>query len=87
MTNSQLTLALPRGRILKESLPLLAAAGIEMLAEQGNDRRLIFETTATDVRILIIRAADVPTFVSYGAADVGVVGKDVLLENDTLQSL
>lgn len=80
--SNTLTIALPRGRILRDSLPLLAAAGIGLSENPEGSRKLIFETTHPNVRILIIRASDVPTFVSYGAADMGVAGKDVLLEND-----
>lgn len=79
---NKLTIALSKGRILKDSIPLLAAAGIELLEAPEDSRKLIFETSHPDVRILIIRASDVPTFVSYGAADMGVAGKDVLIEND-----
>ncbi|MCW8963113.1 MAG: ATP phosphoribosyltransferase [Gammaproteobacteria bacterium] len=78
----KLTIALSKGRILKDSLPLLAAAGIELLESPDDSRKLIFDTSHPEVRILVIRASDVPTFVSYGAADMGVAGKDVLLEND-----
>ena len=78
----KLTIALSKGRNLKDSLPLLAAAGIELLESPDDSRKLIFDTSNPDVRLLIIRASDVPTFVSYGAADMGVAGKDVLLEND-----
>lgn len=82
MENNKLTIALSKGRILEDSLPLLSAAGIELQESPEDSRKLIFDTTNPDVRLLIIRASDVPTFVSYGAADVGVAGKDVLLEND-----
>lgn len=84
MTNlsHKLTIALSKGRILKDSLPLLAAAGVELLESPEESRKLIFDTSHPEVRLLIIRASDVPTFVSYGAADMGVAGKDVLLEND-----
>jgi len=80
--NDKLTIALSKGRILKDSLPLLASAGIELEESPDDSRKLIFDTTNPLVRILIIRASDVPTFVSYGAADMGVAGKDVLLESD-----
>lgn len=80
--HTQLTIALSKGRILKDSLPLLSAAGIELLESPDDSRKLIFDTTHPDIRLLVIRASDVPTFVSYGAADMGVAGKDVLLEND-----
>lgn len=75
-----LTLALSKGRILKETLPLLASAGIEMLEDPDKSRKLIFPTTHPQVRILILRASDVPTYVENGAADFGVAGKDVLME-------
>lgn len=78
----KLTIALSKGRILKDSLPLLAAAGIELPESPDESRKLIFDTSHPEVRLLVIRASDVPTFVSYGAADIGVAGKDVLLEND-----
>lgn len=75
-----LTLALSKGRILKETLPLLAEAGIELLEDPEKSRKLIFPTTNPQVRILILRASDVPTYVENGAADFGVAGKDVLME-------
>lgn len=78
---SQLTIALTKGRILKETLPLLAAAGIEPLEDISASRKLTFETTSPDVRLLILRGVDVPTYVQFGAADVGVAGKDTLLEH------
>lgn len=78
---SQLTIALTKGRILKETLPLLAAAGIEPLEDIEKSRKLTFETTSPDVRLLILRGVDVPTYVEFGAADVGVSGKDILLEH------
>ena len=75
-----LTLALSKGRILKETLPLLRAAGIELLENPEQSRKLIFPTTHPSVRILILRASDVPPYVENGAADFGVAGKDVLME-------
>lgn len=77
----QLTIALTKGRILLETLPLLAAAGIEPLENIQKSRKLTFETTSPDVRLLILRGVDVPTYVEFGAADVGVAGKDTLLEH------
>jgi ATP phosphoribosyltransferase len=77
---SILTIALSKGRILKDILPLLAKAGIEPLDDPDVSRKLILETNREDVRLVIIRATDVPTFVEYGAADMGVAGKDVLME-------
>ncbi|HEC26514.1 MAG TPA: ATP phosphoribosyltransferase [Gammaproteobacteria bacterium] len=81
MTES-LTIALSKGRILDETLPLLAVAGIEPLDNPRTSRKLIFDTNQTNIRLVIIRAADVPTFVEFGAADLGVSGKDVLMEYD-----
>ena len=81
MSQRPLTIALSKGRILEEPLPLLAQAGIELLEDPENSRKLIFETTRPDVRVIVIRATDVPPYVRYGAADVGVAGKDVLLEH------
>ncbi|AZS49588.1 ATP phosphoribosyltransferase [Entomomonas moraniae] len=77
-----LTIALSKGRILDETLPLLAEAGITPTENPEKSRKLIIPTTQEDVRILIVRATDVPTYVEYGAADLGVAGKDVLLEYD-----
>lgn len=74
------TIALTKGRILKETLPLFADAGIEPLEDIGTSRKLLFETTLEGVRLVILRGSDVPTYVRHGAADVGVVGKDMLLE-------
>ncbi len=75
-----LTLALTKGRILKETLPLLARAGIEPEEDIAASRKLVFACTRPDVRLLVLRGTDVPTYVRHGAADLGVVGKDVLLE-------
>ncbi len=79
--NESLTIALTKGRILKETLPLLAQAGIEPLEDVGRSRKLVFDTTRAGVRLVIIRGTDVPTYVRHGAADMGVVGKDILLEH------
>ncbi|MBR9813340.1 ATP phosphoribosyltransferase [bacterium] len=76
-----LSLALSKGRILDDTLPLLAAAGIEPVEDPRSSRKLMFDTTRGDVRLIVIRAADVPTFVEHGAADAGVAGKDVLVEH------
>ena len=78
---TEITLALTKGRILKETLPLLAAAGIEPLEDISSSRKLVFSSSKPGVRLLVIRGTDVPTYVRHGAADMGVVGKDVLLEN------
>ena len=79
--NNALTIALSKGRIFKETLPLLAAAGITPKDDPETSRKLILDTSLDDVKLVIIRASDVPTYVSYGAADVGVAGKDVLMEH------
>ncbi|MCI0732957.1 MAG: ATP phosphoribosyltransferase [Methylococcaceae bacterium] len=78
-----LTIAVSKGRIFEEALPLLAAAGIRPVENPNTSRKLILATTRDDIRLVIIRAADVPTFVEYGAADLGIAGKDVLLEHDS----
>lgn len=78
-----LTIAVSKGRIFKDALPLLARAGITPSDDPETSRKLILETNQPDVRLVIIRAADVPTFVEYGAADVGIAGKDVLMEYDS----
>ncbi len=75
------TLALSKGRILEESIPLLERAGIVPEEDLAKTRRLIVGTNVPDVRLVVIRAADVPTYVRYGAADLGIAGKDVLLED------
>lgn len=79
--SKQLTIALAKGRILTESLPLLANAGIELGAALDENRKLLVRTSVADIRLVLIRAADVPTYVQLGAADLGVVGKDVLMEH------
>lgn len=76
-----LTIALTKGRILDETLPLLKAAGIEPLEDMEKSRKLVFPTTRDDVRFLLLRGADVPTYVQFGAADMGISGKDTLMEN------
>lgn len=78
---SPITIALSKGRILKETLPLLEQAGIVPAEDIHTSRKLIFETNLPDVRLIVIRATDVPTYVEYGVADLGVSGKDVLLEH------
>jgi ATP phosphoribosyltransferase len=79
--SEQLTLALSKGRIFEETLPLLKAAGIEVTEDPETSRKLILPTNDPLVRVIIVRASDVPTYVQYGAADFGVAGKDVLLEH------
>jgi ATP phosphoribosyltransferase len=76
-----ITLALSKGRILDESLPLLKAAGIELAEDPEKSRKLIVGTTRDDVRVVLVRASDVPTYVQYGGADLGVTGKDTLIEH------
>ncbi|MEW5756992.1 MAG: ATP phosphoribosyltransferase [Pseudomonadota bacterium] len=76
-----LTIALSKGRIFKETLPLLAHAGIIPAEDPETSRKLIIETNQPDVRLIIVRATDVPTYVQYGGADLGVAGKDVLMEH------
>jgi ATP phosphoribosyltransferase len=76
-----ITLALSKGRIFDETLPLLAAAGIEVLEDPEKSRKLILPTNREDVRVVLVRASDVPTYVEYGGADLGVVGKDTLIEH------
>jgi len=78
-----LKIALSKGRILEETLPLLAHAGIIPADDPNKSRKLILDTNLDDVKLVIIRAADVPTYVEYGAADVGISGKDVLMEHDS----
>lgn len=76
-----ITIALSKGRIFDETLPLLAAAGIVPVENPETSRKLIIGTNRPDVRVVIVRATDVPTYVQYGAADLGVAGKDVLIEH------
>ena len=78
---TRLTIALSKGRIFKETLPLLKHAGIEPMDDPETSRKLILDTNREDVKLVIIRTTDVPTYVQYGAADLGVAGKDVLLEH------
>ncbi|MEJ2181198.1 MAG: ATP phosphoribosyltransferase [Gammaproteobacteria bacterium] len=79
--NKQFIIALSKGRIFKETLPLLAHAGIKPVDDPESSRKLILDTNRDDTKLLILRASDVPTYVQYGAADVGVAGKDVLMEH------
>lgn len=76
-----ITLALSKGRIFEEAAPLLARVGIVPVQDPETSRKLILDTSAPNVRIVVVRAADVPTYVQYGAADLGVAGKDVLMEH------
>lgn len=81
LTVTTITIALSKGRIFDETLPLLAAAGIVPAENPETSRKLIIETNQPNVRVVIVRATDVPTYVQYGAADIGVAGKDVLIEH------
>lgn len=83
MSSNMITLALSKGRIFEETLPLLAAAGIEVLEDPEKSRKLILPTNHADVRVVLVRASDVPTYVEYGGADMGVSGKDSLIEHGT----
>ena len=78
---AQITLALTKGRILKETLSLLELAGIVPAEDIFSSRKLVFSTNEKNVRLLLLRGSDVPTYVQYGAADIGVTGKDLLLEH------
>jgi ATP phosphoribosyltransferase len=79
--NSKITIALSKGRILDDTLPLLAAAGIKPDEDLKKSRKLIFSTNQQDVHLVVLRATDVPTYVQHGVADLGVSGKDVLMEH------
>jgi ATP phosphoribosyltransferase len=79
--NSMITLALSKGRIFDETLPLLRAAGIEVSEDPEKSRKLIIGTNQPNVRVVLVRATDVPTYVQYGGADIGVTGKDTLIEH------
>jgi ATP phosphoribosyltransferase len=79
--SSSITLALSKGRIFDETLPLLKAAGIEVLEDPEKSRKLILATTNPDLKVVLVRATDVPTYVQYGGADLGVTGKDTLIEH------
>lgn len=81
MKKEQLTIALSKGRILKETLPLLEAANIIPSEDIFSSRKLIFDTNHANIKLVVIRATDVPTYVEYGGADMGVAGKDVLMEH------
>ena len=82
MTTGKITLALSKGRIFEETLPLLRAAGIEVLEDPEKSRKLILPTNRPDVQVVLVRASDVPTYVQHGGADLGVCGKDTLLEHE-----
>lgn len=81
MQTEMITLALSKGRIFEETLPLLKAAGIVVTEDPEKSRKLILPTSRSGVRVVLVRASDVPTYVQYGGADMGVAGKDVLIEH------
>jgi len=81
IAKTQITMALTKGRILKETLPLLAAAGVVPAEDIFTSRKLVFDTNHAGLRLIILRGSDVPTYVQFGAADIGVAGKDGLLEH------
>ncbi|MBX9916735.1 MAG: ATP phosphoribosyltransferase [Nitrosomonas sp.] len=78
---TDITIALSKGRIFEDTAPLLKAAGIVALDDPESSRKLILSTNRANVRLIIVRASDVPTYVQYGAADLGIAGKDVLQEH------
>jgi len=81
MTAQTITLALSKGRILEETLPLLARAGIALADDPQTSRKLVLKTKKSGLRLILVRASDVPTYVQYGAADLGVAGRDLLAEH------
>jgi ATP phosphoribosyltransferase len=80
--NDWITIAIPKGRILEESVALFATIGIDCKELLSDSRKLIFENAEQKMRYMIVRATDVPTYVEYGSADLGIVGKDTLMEQD-----
>ena len=79
--SQSLAIALTKGRILKDTLPLLAAVGIEPAEDAETTRKLRVDTSQPETRLLLVRASDVPAYVEYGGADIGITGKDILLEH------
>ncbi|MDO4794460.1 MAG: ATP phosphoribosyltransferase [Brachymonas sp.] len=79
--SQMITLALSKGRIFEETMPLLQGMGISVLEDPETSRKLILPTNRADVRVVLVRATDVPTYVQYGGADLGIVGKDTLIEH------
>ena len=77
-----ITFALSKGRILDDTRPLLRSAGIDVLEDPESSRKLILATERDDVRVVLVRASDVPTYVQQGGADIGISGKDILMEDD-----
>ncbi|AGF46586.1 ATP phosphoribosyltransferase [Candidatus Kinetoplastibacterium desouzaii TCC079E] len=80
-SNIKITLALSKGRIFEETMPLLEEAGIQVAEKPEKSRKLIIQTSDPNIRLLILRASDVPTYVQYGSADLGIAGKDILIEH------
>lgn len=78
--NKKITLAISKGRILAETVPLLQRIGMAPVEDLNKTRKLLIDTENPDVRVVVIRATDVPTYVQYGAADLGIAGKDILME-------
>ena len=81
MSDKKLVIALTKGRILEEVLPLLETAGLSPAEDIYKSRKLIFDTNLEDVQLMILRGSDVPTYVELGSADIGITGKDILMEN------
>ena len=81
MKSTNLVIALTKGRILKETLPLLAAANIEPVEDITQSRKLLFDTNLDNIKLMVVRGSDVPTYVEFGSADMGVAGKDFILEH------
>jgi len=81
MTATELVIALTKGRILRETLPIFESAGIRPLEDIEKSRKLLFDTNVEGVKLLLMRGSDVPTYVRFGSADIGVAGKDLILEN------
>ena len=81
MKSTNLVIALTKGRILKETLPLLAAANIEPVEDITQSRKLLFDTNLDYIKLMVVRGSDVPTYVEFGSADMGVAGKDLILEH------
>jgi len=81
MSNNKLVIALTKGRILEEVLPLLEKAGVIPAEDISKSRKLIFDSNLEDVQLMVIRGSDVPTYVELGSADIGITGKDILMEN------
>lgn len=79
--SKKITIALTKGRLLQETLPLLASVGIAPLEDLSTSRKLVFDTTNTDIQLIVLRGSDVPVYVQFGIADIGVSGKDVILEH------